>query len=374
MESPKSKNVSTEEASVALLQSIVQYVQTVGTNNRQAEQQFQQIEARLDQITGLLTHQHPTPPAPTPSVVSESQVVPSSTPVVPPPIAPSTSTPSTPTVPSPTTTIAPPTTTVPPPIAPSAPPKETSSISEASTTETEDTPISQQDEHMDDLQVEPETTKGFLGGVHDPFLAGVELIGVLVAMVAVALGLTTLYIDPSDSEQAGLVAVLNAETTRFINNVDMYKHYRIYTTHALNSELQNQLENDLAVNSDEEPELQRELAQVSNEIAASQRFFPVRYLNRDGSYNKERELGESWAQASQTMDLNPQPHFDQADDLRIRYTQLMLLFVLITFAITFCDIGEALHKTRKYLRRLALATIITFTIMTVVGMVQIMWG
>jgi hypothetical protein len=314
---------STEEATVALLQAVTDFIQVTGSHSQQTEQHMARLDDRLDQIMVLLGHPSSSPTSqPTRPVIQPPAVQPV----------------------------------------------------EYHDTETT-TPASDDAPHMDDLSSDQDSpSQGFFGSISDPFLAGIELVGVMVAFVSIALGLATLYIDPSGSEQAALEAALNVETTNLINDAEMYQHYRMYTSYALDSELQRQLETDLSTASEaEQSALQRELAAVSNQAATSRLFFPIRYLNRDGSYNTKRDIGEAWAQVSQTIDLNPQPHFVIADKLRAQSVQLMFLFIAIALAIMFCDIGQALHRTRKYMRRMTLSVILFLTLASVAVLVWIVF-
>ncbi len=164
-------------------------------------------------------------------------------------------------------------------------------------------------------------------------IAAVTLIGALVAW---RIALTTEA--ATDADFAGMQAVLAAQETQISNDVDLFRHYRAYTQFSVNEDLQAELSSDVA----------SEIAEGS--AATSQIFFPRRYLNRDGSYAIERQLGELWAQASQDRDLNANPHFAEADSLRGKASQLTGIFILLTMSLFFYTSAEGIYHERRRLR------------------------
>ncbi len=164
-------------------------------------------------------------------------------------------------------------------------------------------------------------------------IAAVTLIGALVAW---RIALTTEA--ATDADFAGMQAVLAAEETQISNDVDLFRHYRAYTQYSVYSDLQSELVDASA----------SEIAEGS--AATSQIFFPRRYLNRDGSYAIERQLGELWAQASQDRDLNAMPHFMEADLLRDKASQLTGIFILLTMSLFFYTSAEGIYHERRRLR------------------------
>ncbi|MEM7130954.1 MAG: hypothetical protein AAF702_31825 [Chloroflexota bacterium] len=176
------------------------------------------------------------------------------------------------------------------------------------------------------------------------FIAIVTLTGAVMAWRAA-------NIEPGPKEQAGLRAVLNLETTRLINNSALYKNLRAYGAYFLNDELQYQLTEALAFAlPEEEPLLRQKRAQSTDLAAVGRRFFPQRYLRSDGSYDSQRQLSEAYAQANQSLDLDSQFYFDQANADDSRVYSIMLLIFLLTVSLFCLTIAEGLHPERKMLR------------------------
>ncbi len=195
------------------------------------------------------------------------------------------------------------------------------------------------------------------------------IVTIMIAVVSVAGALMAWQVNLVDGpayEQAGLRAVLNTETTRFINQAELYKNYRAYTFYTLNDQLQGQIATDLA---DTPPEsiLKRQQAQAADLVAVSQRFFPQRYLNRDGSYNIQRQLGEAWAQARQSTDLETQVHFNKARQARTKTSFIIVMLLGLTIALLFYTVAEGLHPARKFLRYVIALAGTLFLLVSVAG-------
>ncbi len=134
-------------------------------------------------------------------------------------------------------------------------------------------------------------------------IAGISLFSAFLAWWAT-------NIDPSAYNQAGIKAVLNTEMTQTINTAALYRSYRVYTSFALADELRRQVDAGIAeLHPRDRVGLEQQLNQMARIAPIRQRFFPQHYLNRDGSYDAERQMGEAWAQAKQNTDLDAQQHF-----------------------------------------------------------------
>ncbi len=200
----------------------------------------------------------------------------------------------------------------------------------------------------------------------DTFQIIVAIMIAVVSVIGVVMVWQVNLVGGPAEKQAGLRAILNTETTRFINQAELYKNYRAYTLYTLNDQLQGQIAADLA-DTPPEPMLKHQQAQAADLVAVSQRFFPQRYLNRDGSYNIQRQLGEAWAQARQSTDLEPQVHFDKASKARSKISSIMVMLLGLTIALLFYTIAESLHPARKFLRYVIALTGTLFLLASVAG-------
>ena len=204
----------------------------------------------------------------------------------------------------------------------------------------------------------------------DRFQIIVAIMIAIVSLVGAAVGWQSTLIEDDDADRSGLEAALNVETTRFINTAELFRHYRAYTSYTLNEELAEQLEEELLLASDVDASSEALFLQQSaaeDIVGTSQQFFPPRYLNRDGSYNTQRELGEAWAQAEQLMDLDPQAHFDEADSQRAKSSLIITNLVILTVSLLFFTIAEGLHAKRLALRRFTAGAGTFFLVISVIA-------
>jgi hypothetical protein len=153
-----------------------------------------------------------------------------------------------------------------------------------------------------------------------------------------------------DADFAGLQASVRAEETRALNYVNAYEDYSSYANYRRYSDLGDLLEAD-AANADEQTaaELERQRADNHDLSISSQRLFPNKFLNRDGSYNLNRELGEMWADAARENDLNPDPQFAEADQLRTKANMLLVAVTILAIALVFYTLVESFGKRMQYL-------------------------
>lgn len=195
------------------------------------------------------------------------------------------------------------------------------------------------------------------------------IMAILIAIVTCAGGIVAWRAavasnGAGNANSDGLYAALNAQETLTLTNSESYRHYRAYTYYTEKDRLQALIEADLKLT--EAPDVKRQQAEAAGMAATSRLFFPARYLNRDGSYATERELGEAWAQAEQTLDLNPDPYFTAADQLSIKTSWLVGTFVFLSVALLLYTLAEGLHPKRQVLRY-AVALIATLCFLASAG-------
>lgn len=152
----------------------------------------------------------------------------------------------------------------------------------------------------------------------------------------------------SSYDRAGLDAERNVQMTLALNNSILHQHYRAYTGYLVHSELEERLAQQVALSDSEV--LRQEYAEAVDLATTDQIFFPTRYLNRDGSYAIDRELGEAWAQASQVMDLDPAAHFEVADQQRVMSKWMLLLYIGVPIALLVFKVSQSIHAERHRLR------------------------
>lgn len=207
-------------------------------------------------------------------------------------------------------------------------------------------------------------------------------IAVLIALVAVVSAVVAaraaiLADEASTADSDGLDAVINVAAVRALSSADLYQHYTAYTDYVryklLGSILSEDTANQVVGTEDAESDpLTRELSNRREEAfdlaSTSQFFFVTRYLDQDGGYDREHELGEAWAEAGRWQDLNPESHFAWADQARERSTRLVGTIIVFAVALWFYTLANGVKHWLKY--GLALAGLGSF-IVGVVLIIQI---
>ncbi len=152
-----------------------------------------------------------------------------------------------------------------------------------------------------------------------------------------------------DADFAGLRASVRAEETRALNYVDAYENYGAYTNYRRYNDLGDLLAAAQA-NAPEQTasELERQRADNHDLSISNQRLFPNKFLDRDGSYNVKRQLGEMWADAAKQNDLNPDPQFVEAEQLRSKANWLLVAVTILAVALIFYTLVESFGKRMQY--------------------------
>jgi hypothetical protein len=186
----------------------------------------------------------------------------------------------------------------------------------------------------------------------DRFQTAMAIMIAVVTLLGAALASRTALVgvEAGDEDFYGLAASLNAEETKAVNTTTMYGNYRAYTAYTRYNELGNLISDDLADVTDEtEVDALTHQMNVAWSLAvAVNYFFPTRYLNRDGRYDVDRELGEEWAEAAFKKDLYPDPHFAAADGLRSKVGRLLIIIIILTAAVWFFTLAQSLRHAIRY--------------------------
>lgn len=196
------------------------------------------------------------------------------------------------------------------------------------------------------MSTSPETRQS------DRFQTAMAILIALVTLAGAALGTRAALISTTagDEDFYGLAASLNAEETRALNTLTMYRNYRAYAAYTRYNVLGDLVAEDWEQTNDEtQSEALGQVMQTAWALAvAVDDFFPARYLNRDGQYDTERELGEAWAEAAMKKDLDPQPHFTAANVLRGKVSRILIIIILFTVAVWFFTLAQGLRHALRY--------------------------
>jgi hypothetical protein len=181
------------------------------------------------------------------------------------------------------------------------------------------------------------------------------LIAIMIALVAlsgavVAWRASVAEDASGDADYAGLRAAINVEETRALDASTAYAQYGAYVTYQRNNALGDLIAEDMdKATEDEAIVLNSQRADAHDVATASERLFHQRFLNRDGSYSVQRQLGEMWADASKERDLKPEPQFVEADRLRAKSGSLLAAVGVLALALVFYTLIESVAGRAQWM-------------------------
>lgn len=183
-----------------------------------------------------------------------------------------------------------------------------------------------------------------LGNIIAVLIALATLIGAVVAWRA-----SVAADGAGDADFAGQRATVNLEQTRALSAVNSYEDYSAFANYQRYGQLGDLIETDEAgLNEKDAENLDIERANAHDLAIANQGLFPNKFLNRDGSYALQRQLGEEFADAAKEKDLQPNPHYEEADKLRSKTNQLLMAVTILAVALVFYSLVEAVNKRLHY--------------------------
>ncbi len=186
------------------------------------------------------------------------------------------------------------------------------------------------------------------------------LVAVLIAIVVVIGALVawraSLADDASgDADYDGLSALVKAEETLALNTVNAYEDYSSYIRYWSNARLAELIDQDLEAAlltanapAEQVEELNQELVTATDLANANVNFFDQRFVNRSGTYNLGRQLGEMWADAQRENDLEYESKFATADRLRAKTQNLLLTLMVLSIAPVFYALIESVSGRLRY--------------------------
>jgi hypothetical protein len=150
-----------------------------------------------------------------------------------------------------------------------------------------------------------------------------------------------------DADYVGIRSLTWAEESRTIHTVDAYEDYRLFLSYRGNDQLGDLIEaSKPKSDSDEElAALERDLEEARQVAEVNVSFLDEtkasRYLNRDGSFAFDREMGEKWSAAGRRHDLHSGPRFEEADKYRLKTEKQLTTGVILTIALVLFTLFEA---------------------------------
>jgi heme/copper-type cytochrome/quinol oxidase subunit 4 len=172
------------------------------------------------------------------------------------------------------------------------------------------------------------------------------LIAIVVVVGAIVAWRASLIDDSSgDYDYAGLKAAVSSEQAKAMNYVNTYADYGNYVNYWRNNQLGKLLQEDIKTAQEGEIETLNLEVKRANDLADSNsNMFKMRYLNRDGTYGVQRQLGELWADAAKKNDLDYETQFAEGNKDRERSRLMLMALMILTVAPIFFTVIESVDK------------------------------
>lgn len=171
------------------------------------------------------------------------------------------------------------------------------------------------------------------------------LIAIVTVIAAVVAWRASVAADGAgDEDYDGLKAVVNVQEVTTVATVEAYQHAQAYANFRRYAEISDTLEDELDdASGSQAKELEQRQAEADAMVDAKLQMFPNKFMDREGRYKADAEVGELVAAASRTRDLAPKPHFDQAEVLRTKAERLLMGVVFLSLGLVCLTLVESLE-------------------------------
>lgn len=175
------------------------------------------------------------------------------------------------------------------------------------------------------------------------------LIAIVVALSAIVTWRASVIDDGAgDADYAGLRATVYAVRAQALNSVDAYESYGNYVNYFRYTRLGELLADDLETAAEDQQAVLTEQLKVANDLAEANRdMFETQYLNRDGTYSVQRQLGVLWADAAKENNLDYQSQFNDADKGRAQTRKMLISLMILSIATVFYALVESFEGRWK---------------------------
>ncbi len=174
-------------------------------------------------------------------------------------------------------------------------------------------------------------------------IALVTLFGALLSWrVAIALGAA------GGADTAGLLAAVAKEDVATFAAIAFTEHRAAYSSYIENDTLSNAYDA-LAQGNPTRTDLAHYSSVFHYASHQAQSAIPQAYINRAGSLDAERDIGEHVAEASRNKDVEPEAHYAQADAKRQKAMVQMGAIVALGLVLILLTLADAVQHPVRYL-------------------------
>jgi len=197
------------------------------------------------------------------------------------------------------------------------------------------------------------------------------LIAVVVAIWALVSWRASGFDDGAgDADYAGLRATVYSVRAQALNSVNAYESYGNYVNYLRNNRLGELLAEDLETAPEEQLETITEQMKVANDLTDANRdMFDTKYLNRDGSYSVQRQIGVLWADSAKENDMDYESQFAEADKGRASTRTMLISVMILSIATIFYALVESVEGRVKIVM-ITLGSLVALAGIAVAALVQ----
>lgn len=159
--------------------------------------------------------------------------------------------------------------------------------------------------------------------------------------------------EASGEYAAAQRAELNAQKVSSINTLNASENQRSFLTYKRYYDQYQLVSTQLrtAEKAETRDEVQiEELRQKQQELRAlyssNLKLFPNKFITRNGTYDKEAQLGQMWASASRKLDLDPKPHLTAGQRLDEQVRNMQVALLLLAVSLFFFAIVSTVESLR----------------------------
>lgn len=170
--------------------------------------------------------------------------------------------------------------------------------------------------------------------------------------------------NASGAYTAAQRAELNAQKVRSTDTLIVYENHRAFLVYRNYFDQYKLVSQQLEAAQKANPVDPVLVARLSNQrdqfqqlYLSNLKLFPNKFINRDGTYNLDEQLGQLIASDARKLDINPQPHEAEGQRYDVQTQKMQLALILLAVGLFFF----AIVSTVKNLRPVFLLT------MTVLG-------
>lgn len=171
------------------------------------------------------------------------------------------------------------------------------------------------------------------------------LIAIVTVIAAVVAWRASVAADGAgDEDYDGLRAVVNIQEVKTLGTVEAYQHAQAYANFRRYSEISYNVDQELkSAAGEKKKELKQQKSEADALVDSKLEMFPNKFMDREGKYHADSEIGELVANEAKTRDLEPEPHFAAAEVLRAKAENLLMGVVFMTLSLVCLTLVESLE-------------------------------